>query len=64
MFVNSGRLSGFFATGDVDGSLLRRLKNVELTPEAVAAVLPARLDDVIMNLRKEDFVSLLTDDNE
>ena len=63
--IRNVTLSGdFFATGDVDGSLLRRLKNVELTPEAVAAVLPARLDDVIMNLRKEDFVSLLTDDNE
>ena len=63
--IRNVTLSGdFFATGDVDGSLLRRLKNVELTPEAVAAVLPVRLDDVIMNLRKEDFVSLLTDDNE
>ena len=30
----------------------------------VEAALPARLDNVIMNLRKEDFVSLLTDDNE
>lgn len=57
-------LSGdFFAIGDVGSSILRRLENVRLDRTDITNALPERLDDVIMNLKKEDFVSLLADEN-
>ena len=61
--IRSIRLTGdFFATGDVDSLLNGCLKGVPLEREAVAEALPDRLDGIIMNLGKDDFVSLLTED--
>lgn len=49
----------FFALGDLDELLLARLRNVRLERQALAEALPERLDDVIMNLRKDDFIDML-----
>lgn len=48
----------FFATGNVD-ALMQRLVGVRLEREAVVAALPERVDDVVMNLGKDDLVNLL-----
>ena len=51
----------YFAMGDVD-ALMRRLVGVRMEREAVEAALPERVDDVVMGLRKDDLVSLLTEE--
>ena len=56
-------IGDFFAIGDVNSSILRRLENVRLDRTDISNALPERLDDIIMNLKKDDFVSLLTDEN-
>ncbi|MDO4159166.1 MAG: lipoate--protein ligase [Prevotellaceae bacterium] len=55
-------LGDFFLTGDLDKGLLDRLKNIELTHSAIEKVLPERVDDIIMNLDKEEFVRFLTNE--
>ena len=58
------RLSGdFFAIGDITGKICDSLKGVEYERGAVGKALPGRLDDVIMNLGKDDFVNLLFNTN-
>lgn len=54
-------LGDFFITGEVDRLITGRLKGVPLDRKAIAEVLPERLDDIIMNLDKDDFINLLTD---
>lgn len=55
-------LSGdFFAIGDVD-AMIGRLTGIKLTGEAIAGVLPDNTGDIIMNLKKDDLVSLLAGD--
>ena len=56
-------IGDFFAIGDVNSSILRRLENVRLDRTDISNALPEKLDDIIMNLKKDDFVSLLTDEN-
>lgn len=57
--VKSVSLTGdFFATGDVE-AMLRGLEGVSLDREALDAALPQRLDGVIMNLQRDDLLSLL-----
>lgn len=51
----------YFLTGDLDGTIVRRLHDVPLTREALAAALPERTEDVIMNLKRDDLISLLTE---
>lgn len=51
----------YFLTGDLDGAIIKRLRNVPLTREALSAALPGRTGDVIMNLRRDDLISLLTE---
>lgn len=58
--IKSVNLVGdFFLVGDLDTQLLKRLKGVELTRESLENALPERLDDIIRNLKREDFVNLL-----
>lgn len=56
-------LSGdFFIVGDIDGMLLSRLKGVHLKREALESVLEGvDCSAVIMNLKKEQLINLLTD---
>lgn len=52
----------FFITGDIDSMLLSRLKGVELEPGALASALDGvDCGAVIMNLKKEQLINLLTD---
>ena len=60
--IKSVNLMGdFFLIGDLDKGLLNKLKNVPLEAGAIHRILPDRIDDIIMNLMKTDFVELLTD---
>ena len=49
----------YFLVGDLDTQLLKRLKGVELTRESLENALPERLDDVVLNLKREDFINIL-----
>ena len=57
-------MGDYFLTGDLDRGLLDRLKDVPLTAEALSHALPDRVDDIIMNLKKNDLIKLLTDQTE
>ena len=57
--IRSVELTGdFFATGDVEAAL-DSLKGVRMSREAVSAALPESAGGVIMNLGKEELVSLI-----
>ena len=49
----------FFLVGDIGEGIITPLKGTRLTPEDLAAALPDRLDDIILNLKKEDFIRLI-----
>ena len=48
----------YFLVGEID-RLIGSLVGVKLTREALEAVLPERLDDIVSHLEKEDFIQLL-----
>lgn len=50
----------FFLVGDIGQQIITPLRGVKLTEQEVAQALPNQLDDVILNLKKNDFVELLT----
>lgn len=52
----------FFLVGDMDNRLIAPMRNVRLNAGELAQALPDRLDDIILNLRKDDFVKLITND--
>lgn len=49
----------FFLVGDIGEGIIQPLKGKQLNPESLAAALPDRLDDIILNLKKEDFIRLI-----
>lgn len=49
----------FFLTGDIGACIIDRLRGAKLTVSEVSRVLPRRLDDIILNLRKEDFIKMI-----
>lgn len=49
----------YFLVGDIGQQVIAPLIDKHLTKEDVEAALPDRLDDVILNLKKADFVELL-----
>ena len=49
----------FFLVGDLDTQVLRRLKGAKLTRESLENALPERLDDVVRNLSRNDFIELI-----
>lgn len=53
-------MGDYFLVGDLDHSLLHKLRDVPLTHSALRRILPDRIDDIIMNLMTEDFILLLT----
>ena len=60
--IRSVNLMGdYFLIGEQDSQLLDKLKGLPLEHGAISRVLPDRIDDVIMNLYKEDFIDLLTE---
>ena len=52
-------MGDYFLIGDLDNGLLKKLRGVPLTRESIRCILPDRIDDIIYNLEKEDFVNLL-----
>lgn len=52
-------LGDFFIVGDIDKNITHPLHNVKLADNDIVEALPNRLDDVIMNLKRNDFVDLL-----
>ena len=52
-------LGDYFLVGDLDNGLLNKLKGVSLDSDELAAALPDRLDDIVLNLKREDFISLI-----
>ena len=50
----------FFLVGDIGQQIITPLRGVKLAAEEVSRALPKQLDDVILNLQKDDFVKLLT----
>lgn len=52
-------LGDYFITGDIDGAILKPLRNTPFDEAHIAAALPDRLDDTVMNLKKEEFIKLL-----
>ena len=52
-------MGDYFLTGDIDRQMLQQLHNVPFTRQAIEQALPCHLDDIILNLRKEDFIGLM-----
>ena len=52
-------LGDFFIVGEVDEGIVRPLHNVELSEEALRRALPDDMSDIVMNLRREDFMKIL-----
>lgn len=50
----------FFLLGDIDSTLIKPLIGKTLQPEVLNEALPDKLYEIILNLKKEDFISLLT----
>ena len=57
--VSANILGDYFQTGDIDGGLIRPLRGVAMTPEAVSAALPDRLDHLILHLDKAALINLI-----
>ena len=58
--IQGANLMGdYFLLGELD-ALLSRMRGVKLEPGALAQALPERLDDVVRNLTRDDFIHLLT----
>ena len=58
--IRSVNLMGdYFLVGELDSQLLDKLKGVPLDRVTISRVLPDRIDDVVLNLYKEDFIDLL-----
>lgn len=46
-------LGDFFIIGDINQNITDKLKNIPLEKSEISAVLPDRLDNIIMNLKKK-----------
>lgn len=51
----------FFLVGDIGQQIIEPLRNTPLNTDAINNALPHRLDDVILNLSKTDFINMLLD---
>ena len=49
----------YFLVGDLDNAVLKPLRGVALSRESLEKALPERLDDIILNLQREDFIGLI-----
>ena len=52
-------MGDYFLTGDIDNRVLKPLHNVTFDEEHIRIALPDHLDDIVMNLKKEQFINLL-----
>ena len=53
-------MGDYFLLGDIDNRILRPLRGIQLEKEAIWEALPDRIDDIVLHLKKEDFVDALT----
>ncbi len=59
--IRSVNLMGdYFLVGELDSLLLDKLKGLPLDHATLYRILPDRIDDVVLNLMKKDFIDLLT----
>ena len=49
----------YFLVGDLDNAVLKPLRGAALSRESLEKALPERLDDIILNLQREDFIGLI-----
>ncbi|MCR5129928.1 MAG: lipoyltransferase [Prevotella sp.] len=49
----------YFLVGDVDGRLLKPLRGLSLTKDALRQALPERTEDIILNLKKDELINLI-----
>jgi lipoyltransferase/lipoate-protein ligase len=59
IIMNMNLMGDYFLLGDQDNGIIEKLRGLPLTHKALFRALPDRIDDIIMNLMKEDFVRLL-----
>lgn len=52
-------MGDYFLVGDIGAEIIKPLRNIRLTPEAIASALPDNLSNIILHLDKNDFVRLL-----
>lgn len=58
--IRSVNLVGdYFLVGDLDNAVLKPLRGAALSRESLEKALPERLDDIILNLQREDFIGLI-----
>ena len=63
--IKSINLMGdFFITGDIDAKIIKPLMNTPLESTRISEALPETLNDVIRNLEKDDFISLILQSKE
>lgn len=55
-------MGDYFLVGDIDNRILRPLHNVPLDKESITKSLPDRIDDIILNMQKDDFVNMLLEE--
>ena len=63
MIKGMAMLGDYFIVGDIDGDIINRLKGVELVRDALREALPERLDNTILNLKKDDFIDIILNQN-
>lgn len=56
-------LGDYFVLGDVDAMILKPLKGVRLERDALSEALPDNMGEAILNLRKDDFIELIINNN-
>ncbi len=52
-------MGDYFLVGDIDNRILYRLRNIPYTREALEAVIPPHVDDIVMNLKRDELIGLL-----
>ena len=52
-------MGDYFLVGDIDNRLLLPLRNIPYTKESVEKALPNRVDDIILNLDKNDLIEMI-----
>ena len=55
-------MGDYFLVGDIDNRLLLPLRNVPYTKESVEKALPNRVDDIILNLDKNELIEMIFND--
>lgn len=60
---NINIMGDFFLIGDLDAGILHLLRGVPLERTALETTLPSHLEDVILHLKKADFIEMLLQEN-